>query len=382
MSCKQIYYNGAKIVCQELSKFKIFCFGGKTVMGKLSRVYSFNLLNEVTQNVGEIIHYHFPKHILAVLGCNEIDLLNLCNDAIQDGLLDDLNRFASSDPAAKDDAKYVLSAYKGFKAMIFHRVAHAVLTWYVYQESDKEVQQYLRLIAREISEEGKVETGVDIHPAAQIGSGCIIDHGVGTKISGIDYEGQTVVIGETVIIGRNCTILNDVVIGSSDVNEGQKEGRRQPKIGNNVTICAGARLYGKIDIGDNVWIGAKCIVHQDIPSYTKITMENQYQISKNIENGESIIEIDGLIKEDEGMYILGGIGIEEIELCVIDENYNEIDGFEIVILGRKKGLIRFCVKKVKDIESKRVMLKIITRDKQWHYYFSKLLIRDLLKRNA
>lgn len=352
-------------------------------MSTLLKMKGFNLLNEVTQMVGEIIHNHFPQHILVVLGCNEIDLLNLCNDTIQNGLLDDLYRFSSSDPAAKNDSKYVLSAYKGFKAMIYYRVAHAVLMWYIYKEAGKEVQQFLLLIARKISEEGKVETGIDIHPAAQIGPGCVIDHGVGTKIMGNSfYEGQTVVVGETVIIGKDCTILNDVVIGSGDVNKGQKEGRRQPKIGDGVTICAGARLYGKIEIGDNVWIGAKCIVHQNVPSGTKIKMENQYQISQNVKNGESVFECDGLIKDDDGTYILGGIGIDDVELRIIDENYNETDGYVVAIISREKGVLRFNVKKIKDIKLKKVMLKIITRDDQWHYYFSRLLVRELLKKDA
>lgn len=352
-------------------------------MGKIFRRQKFNQVNEVTQQTGKIIHKHFPLKYLSVIGCNEIDLFNLCHDTVQSGLLEDLDRFAKSDPAAKEDVKYVFMTYRGFRAMLYYRVAHSVLNWYVYQEATKEVQQYLQVIARRISEEGKVETGIDIHPAARIGPGCVIDHGIGTKIFGDNlYDGQTVVVGETVIIGRNCTILNDIVIGSGDVNQGQQKGRRQPKIGNDVTICAGARLYGKIEIGNNVFIGAKCIICHDIPSDTKVTLNNQYQMQKKYKDYEGNIECDGLIKEDDDIYILGGREIGRLDLRIIDENYEEIKECEIEVMSRTNNLLRFKIRKMQDINRKEVMLKLILKNSLKGYYYSPLLTRELLWRNA
>lgn len=352
-------------------------------MDELIRRQKFNQVNEVTQQIGEIINKYFPLQNLSVIGCNEMDLFNLCHDTVQNGLLEDLERFAKSDPAAKEDVEYVFMAYKGFRAMLYYRVAHAILNWYIYNQATKGMRQYLQAIARRISEEGKVETGIDIHPAARIGPGCVIDHGIGTRVTGDNlYDGQTVVVGETVIIGKNCTILNDVVIGSGNVNKGQKKGRRQPKIGNDVTICAGARLYGKIEIGNNVFIGAKCIICHDIPSDTKVTLNNQYQIQKKYKDNESDIECDGLIKEKDDIYILGGREIGRLDLRIIDENYEEVEECKIEVMSRTNNFLRFRIRKMQDINRKEVMLKLTLKNSFRGYYYSPLLIRELLRENA
>ena len=93
-------------------------------------------------------------------------------------------------------------------------------------------------------------TGVEIHPAAQIGKHFFIDHAMG------------VVIGETTIVGDNCTLYQGVTLGGT----GNETGKRHPTLGNNVTVGTGAKVLGNITIGDNVKIGGNSVVVKDVPS--------------------------------------------------------------------------------------------------------------------
>jgi serine O-acetyltransferase len=91
---------------------------------------------------------------------------------------------------------------------------------------------------------------VEIHPAAQIGKGVFIDHGSG------------VVIGETAVVGDNCTIYQGVTLGGT----GKHTGKRHPTLGNNVMVGAGAKVLGPIVIESNSKIAANAVVLKDIPS--------------------------------------------------------------------------------------------------------------------
>lgn len=109
---------------------------------------------------------------------------------------------------------------------------------------------HLKFIARLILQIGRMVTGIEINLGAQIGKRVFIDHGMG------------VVIGATAIIGNDVIMFHGVTLGS----KGNVEGRRHPKVGNNVTIGAGAKLLGPITIGDNVTIGANAVVTKDVPA--------------------------------------------------------------------------------------------------------------------
>ena len=98
------------------------------------------------------------------------------------------------------------------------------------------------------------KTGIEIHPAAKIGKNLFIDHGVG------------VVIGETTIIGDNCTIYQGVVLGGT----GKEKGKRHPTIKNNVVIGAGSIILGNITIEDNVKIGAGAVVLENVPKNSTV----------------------------------------------------------------------------------------------------------------
>ncbi len=94
------------------------------------------------------------------------------------------------------------------------------------------------------------QTGIEIHPAAKIGKNLFIDHGMG------------VVIGETAIIGDNVTMYHGVTLGGVSL----KKEPRHPIIGNNVVIGSGAKILGRVTIGDNAKIGANQVIREDVPA--------------------------------------------------------------------------------------------------------------------
>ena len=103
--------------------------------------------------------------------------------------------------------------------------------------------------ARFISQLARFMTGVEIHPGATIGDGLFIDHGSG------------VVIGETTIIGNNCTLYQGVTLGGT----GKDVGKRHPTLGNNVMVGAGAKVLGPLKVGNNSKIAANAVVLHEVP---------------------------------------------------------------------------------------------------------------------
>ena len=141
------------------------------------------------------------------------------------------------DPAARSRAQ-VLLLYPGVKAIVNYRIAH-----YFYNKK-------FYFIADWISKRTRKKTGIEIHPAAKIGKGVFIDHGMG------------VVIGETTVVGDNCTIYQGVTLGGT----GKDKGKRHPTIGANVTIGSGAKVLGPFSVGDNSKIAANAVVLNEIPA--------------------------------------------------------------------------------------------------------------------
>ncbi len=153
------------------------------------------------------------------------------------GLLSDAKQIARRDPAARGVISVML-LYPGFHALIYHRVSH-----FFYRHK-------LFGFARWNSQVGRFWTGIEIHPGAKIGSGLFIDHGMG------------IVVGETAVIGNNCTIYHGVTLGGT----GHGKGKRHPTIGDNVLIGAGAKLLGPFRVGDNAMIGANAVVLSEVPN--------------------------------------------------------------------------------------------------------------------
>lgn len=140
------------------------------------------------------------------------------------------------DPAARSVWE-VIFLYPGFHAVQLHRLAHCFWNW------------RLRFVARLISHINRFLTGIEIHPAARIGEGFFIDHGMG------------VVIGETAEIGNNVTMYQGAVLGGT----GHEKGKRHPTVGDNVVIAAGAKVLGSFKVGDNSKIGAGAVVLREVP---------------------------------------------------------------------------------------------------------------------
>jgi serine O-acetyltransferase len=150
---------------------------------------------------------------------------------------EDLSVVFQRDPAARNYFE-ILTTYPGVHALILHRLAHFL--WSIK----------LKLIARIFSHLARILTGIEIHPGAQIGRRFFIDHGMG------------VVIGETAIIGDDCTLYHGVTLGGTT----WKKGKRHPTLKNNVVIGAGAKVLGPITLGNNSKVGSNAVVVTDIPN--------------------------------------------------------------------------------------------------------------------
>ena len=154
-----------------------------------------------------------------------------------DRIREDIAVIRERDPAARS-ALEIMLLYNGYKAVRSHRKAY-----WCYHHG-------LKFLARFISQRCVRRTGIEIHPAATIGRRLFIDHGTG------------VVIGETTVIGDDCTLYQGVTLGGT----GKDTGKRHPTLGNHVMVGAGAKVLGPITIGDNVRIAAGAVVLSEIPS--------------------------------------------------------------------------------------------------------------------
>src|ERR687894_42218 len=164
------------------------------------------------------------------------------------------------DPAAKGVSPVeVLAAWPGVHALLSHRVAHAL------------EGAGVPLAPRALAYASRALTGIEIHPAAQIGDALFIDHGAG------------VVIGETAEVGESVTVYQGVTLGGT----GFQRGKRHPTVEDNVTIGSGAKLLGPITIGHGAKIGANAVVIHDVPPNSTV-----------VGNPGHVVRVDG--KRPEG----------------------------------------------------------------------------------
>lgn len=153
-------------------------------------------------------------------------------------LRQDLTAAQDRDPAARGlDRLEILLTYGGVQALLVHRIAHAAH------------EAGVPIMPHGLAYLSKVATGVEIHPAAQIGEALFIDHGAG------------VVIGETAQIGDNVTLYQGVTLGGT----GFARGKRHPTVDDDVVVGSGAKLLGPIHVGANSKIGANSVVIHDVP---------------------------------------------------------------------------------------------------------------------
>ncbi len=154
-----------------------------------------------------------------------------------DKIKEDIQCVFERDPAAQSVPE-ILVAYPGLHAIILHRISHAL--W----------KSGLRWLGRVLSHIARFLTGIEIHPGARIGDRLFIDHGMG------------VVIGETAVIGNDCTLYHGVTLGGTT----WRKGKRHPTLGDGIVIGAGAKILGPITVGDGARVGSNSVVLKNIPA--------------------------------------------------------------------------------------------------------------------
>jgi serine O-acetyltransferase len=154
-------------------------------------------------------------------------------------LREDITCIHQRDPAARSRFE-ILTCYPGLHAIMIHRLAHAL--W----------QRQWLWSGRFISHIGRIFTGIEIHPGAQIGRRVFIDHGFG------------VVIGETAVVGDDCTIYQGVTLGGTRLYKGEK---RHPTLEEGVVVGAGAQILGGFTVGAHARIGSNAVVVKPVPAH-------------------------------------------------------------------------------------------------------------------
>lgn len=172
----------------------------------------------------------------------------------------DIAAVLERDPAATSGFEVVL-CYSGLHAVWWYRFHHWL--W----------GRRLKVLARVASQLGRLLTGIEIHPGAQIGQRFFIDHGMG------------VVVGETAIVGDDVTLYQGVTLGGTS----QEHVKRHPTLGNNVVVGAGAKILGNISVGDNCRIGAGSVVLRDVPDNSTVVGVPGHIIFRN---GQRVVITD------------------------------------------------------------------------------------------
>ncbi len=185
------------------------------------------------------------------------------NPEILEGICEDIIANFERDPACKNHYNPLLN-YKGFKAITGYRIAHSA-----WQSGQRELALHLQSLISEFY-------SVDIHPAAKIGKGILLDHATGF------------VAGETAEIGDNVSIFQGVTLGGT----GKEDGDRHPKVEYGVLIGAGAKILGNIRIGHCSKIGANSVVLNDVPPHSTVVgvpgkvigINNENMPSRNVDH--------------------------------------------------------------------------------------------------
>lgn len=184
-----------------------------------------------------------------------------------DAISRDIQAAMERDPAARSRLE-VLLCYPGVHALAWHRLAHRLWRWgWVVP-------------ARLVSHLGRFLTGIEIHPAARIGPGVFIDHGMG------------VVIGETAELGENVTLYQGVTLGGTSL----KREKRHPTLGKNVVVGAGAAILGAITVGEGSRVGGGSVVVKDVPP------------------NSVVVGVPGRVIYRDGKRVIEGIDLEHTDL--------------------------------------------------------------------
>jgi serine O-acetyltransferase len=207
----------------------------------------------------------------------------------------DIRTVLERDPAARSSLEVVL-CYPGVHAIWFYRVSHRLWGggW--------------KTAARFLSHVGRFFTGIEIHPAARLGSGLFIDHGMG------------VVIGETAEVGANVSLLQGVTLGGTSL----KREKRHPTLGDNVVVGAGAKIIGAFRIGNGSRIGAGSVVVREVP------------------DNSVVVGVPGRVTYRDGQRVTGQIDLDQIDLPdplarAVERLLDRIEALEGEVAALKRG---------------------------------------------
>ena len=167
-------------------------------------------------------------------------------------IADDLLATKERDPACKYFSTPLLF-YKGFRALQSHKVSH-----WLWNNERHTLALFIQSRASEVY-------GIDIHPAAKIGKGVMIDHGTG------------VVIGETSVVEDNVSIFQGVTLGGT----GKQSGDRHPKVREGVLLSAGAKVLGNVEVGKNAKVAAGSVVLSDVKEGTTVAGIPALEVGKS-----------------------------------------------------------------------------------------------------
>ena len=203
------------------------------------------------------------------------ELYAMCMDAYQncpdllDAAADDMRAVIARDPASSDSVVVPFLFLKGPRVLEIWRVAH-----WLWGRGRKPLARYLQCAISDTF-------GVDIHPAARIGRGIMLDHALG------------IVIGETAVVGDMVSMLHGVTLGGT----GKVSGDRHPKVGRGVMIGAGAKILGNIRIGEGAKVGAGSVVLDNVPPHTTVAVVPARPVGRPIEYMPSL-EMDQSLEDD------------------------------------------------------------------------------------
>ena len=287
--------------------FFIFC--RVAIEGIIGMSNAYNLLRlETLQQISDEINkeldvifenYAFKSLLVEMLPIRE---------RVIDYVFGDIQSLTKEDPSVRNLFNVAWTS-NSFKAIRYYRYANAIYNCVNTIEEDHKLQ-----IVRDISEEAKRDTNVEIHPLATIGERFVMDHGTNT------------IIGERCIIGDDCFILNDVVLGTAlDKKKPDPVDKRHPTLGDRVKVYGGAKILGGITVGNDSIVGTRCIVKRNIPSGSRIFLVNQLQLSKI--NGNTKILVYGVVPRKPNC------------LCILGENFRTLFNIKMKILSKKYKVI-------------------------------------------
>ena len=234
----------------------------------LASFYHANILNHAS--LSDALAYVLAERletpvVSALMLVQVVQSVLQADQQIVQSVADDLVACRNRDPACSAYIEPFLH-FKGFHALQTHRIAHGL--W----------QQGRRWLAYLLQGRSSEVFAIDIHPAARLGSGIMLDHGTG------------LVIGETAEVGNEVSILHSVTLGGSGCHTGD----RHPKVADGVLISVGARLIGPIRVGEGAKIGAGSLVLEDVPAHCTVAGVPARIIGHPAEAHPSLIMDQGL----------------------------------------------------------------------------------------